>query len=152
MDKNIIKFDDTDIEKYKFHQYKRPILIDNIDVNKIVVSNKISFGKNDSKYFICYKDAKKVRPLCLPKMSAYRRRDLDKTKCMSFLIKYEKLLEKYNEIWKKVSNIIKKEFDSSPIYNEKYIKTKLNLIIEKSTQIFTIMKYQKKALSVFVYQ
>ena len=52
MDKKIIKFDDTEIEKYKFDQYKRPILIDNIDVNKIVVSNKISFGKNDFKYFI----------------------------------------------------------------------------------------------------
>ena len=33
---------------------------------------------------------------------------------MSFLIKDEKLLEKYNEILKKVSNIIKKEFDSKP--------------------------------------
>ena len=60
MDKKIIKFDDTEIEKYKFDQYKRPILIDNIDVNKIVVSNKISFGKNDFKYFIGYKDAKKL--------------------------------------------------------------------------------------------
>ena len=29
-------------------------------------------------------------------MNAYRR-DLDKTKCVSSLIKYEKLLEKYNE-------------------------------------------------------
>ena len=26
---------------------------------------------------------------------------------------------------KKVSNIIKKEFDSKPVYNEKYIKTKI---------------------------
>ena len=43
---------------------------------------------------------------------------------MSFLIKDEKLLEKYNQIWKKVSNIIKKEFDSNPVYNEKYIKAK----------------------------
>ena len=60
MDKKIIKFDDTEIEKYKFDQYKRPILIDNIDVNKVVVSNKISFGKNDFKYFIGYKDAKKL--------------------------------------------------------------------------------------------
>ena len=34
------------------------------------------------------------------------RRDFDKTKCMSFLIKDEKLLEKYNEIWKKISNNI----------------------------------------------
>ena len=45
---------------------------------------------------------------------------------MSFLLKDEKLLEKYNEIQKKVSNIIKKEFDSKPIYNEKYLKTKKN--------------------------
>ena len=50
--------------------------------------------------------------------------DFDKTKYMFFLIKDEKLLEKYNQIWKKVSNIIKKEFDSNPEYNEKYIKTK----------------------------
>ena len=40
-------------------------------------------------------------------MSAYRRH-FDKTKCMSFLIKDEKLLQKYNDIWKKVSNITKK--------------------------------------------
>ena len=40
---------------------------------------------------------------------------------MSFLIKDGKLLEKYNEIWKKVSNIIKTEFDNEPVYNEKYL-------------------------------
>ena len=42
-----------------------------------------------------------VRPLCvmLSKMSAYRR-VFDKTKYMSFLIKNNELLEKYNEIWK----------------------------------------------------
>ena len=51
--------------------------------------------------------------------------DFDKTKCTSFLIKDEKLLEKYNDIWKKVSNIIQKEFDSNPVYNEKYIRTKI---------------------------
>ena len=28
MDKRIIKFDDTEIEKYKFHQHRRPISID----------------------------------------------------------------------------------------------------------------------------
>ena len=60
MDKKIIKFDDTEIEIHKFHQYERPISIDNINANKIIVSNKISFGKNDFKYFIGYKDAKKL--------------------------------------------------------------------------------------------
>ena len=33
----------------------------------------------------------------IPSMCAYRR-DFDKTKCMTFLIKDEKLLEKYIEI------------------------------------------------------
>ena len=54
----IIKFDHTEIEKYNLHQYKGSILIDNIDVNKVVVSIKISFGKNDFKYFISSKVAK----------------------------------------------------------------------------------------------
>ena len=53
-----------------------------------MVSNKVSFGKKDFKYFVDYKDAKKIRPLCifLPKMSTCIR-NFDKTKCMSFLIK-----------------------------------------------------------------
>ena len=59
-----------------------------------------------------------IRPPCifLPKMSAYRR-DFDKTKCMSFFNKDEKFLEKSNEIWKKISNIIKKEFGNKLVYN-----------------------------------
>ena len=34
-----MKFDDTEIEEYKFHQNKSPISINNIDFNKIVVSS-----------------------------------------------------------------------------------------------------------------
>ena len=40
-------------------------------------------------------------------MNAYRR-DFDETKYISFLIKDDELLEKYNKIWEKVENIIKK--------------------------------------------
>ena len=57
-------------------------------------------------------------------MSAYRK-DLDETKYMSFLTKDDELLEKYNEIWEKVSKSIKKEFDSDPVYEGKYLKTKI---------------------------
>ena len=104
------------------------------------------------KYFIGYKDAKNIRPLCifLSKMSACRK-DFDKTKCMSFLIKDEKLLQKYNEICKKVGNIIKKEFDSKPVYNEKYTKTKVKSYNGK-INTNSIIKYQKKAFNVFFYQ
>ena len=44
---------------------------------------------------------------------------------MSFLIEDDELLEKYNKIWEKVSDNINKEFDSEPVYNEKYLKTKI---------------------------
>ena len=59
MDKKIIKFDDIEIEEYEFHQPKKPILIHNIDINKIVVSNKLPFTKQYFKYLTDYKDDKK---------------------------------------------------------------------------------------------
>ena len=45
-------------------------------------------------------------------MRAYRR-DSDETKYISFLINSDELLEKYNEIWEKVKNSIKKKKDDS---------------------------------------
>ena len=44
---------------------------------------------------------------------------------MSFLIKDVELFEKYYEICEKVSNKVKKGFDSEPVYNETYLKTKI---------------------------
>ena len=67
MKKKIIKFDGPEIEEFEFHQYKSPIFINNIDMNKIVASNKFPFDKQDFKCFIGYKDKKKldlyIRPL-----------------------------------------------------------------------------------------
>ena len=54
-------------------------------------------------------------------MSAYRR-EFDENKLMSFLIKDNEVLEKYNEMWDKVKNSIRKEFVSKTLYNEKYLK------------------------------
>ena len=48
INKKIIKFHDTEIEKYKFHQHKSLISIDKIDINEMVVS----FAKKDFKYFL----------------------------------------------------------------------------------------------------
>ena len=71
-------------------------MIGNININKIVVSHEVSFGRKDFKYFIGCNNAKKARPLyiCLPKMSAYKR-DFDETKHMNFWIKDDELLGKY---------------------------------------------------------
>ena len=65
MDKKIIKSDDTELKEYKCYQGESPIFLQDIDINKIVVSIKLPFGKQDFKYFIGYKDSEKNRPLCI---------------------------------------------------------------------------------------
>ena len=56
MKKTISKFGGIKIKKQRFHKYKRPISMKNININKIIVSNKASFGIKGCKYFIGYKD------------------------------------------------------------------------------------------------
>ena len=46
------------------------------------------------------------------KMSAYRR-DFDETKYMSFSIKKDELLEKYNQIWENLKNSIQRKISKS---------------------------------------
>ena len=65
MGKAIIKFNDIKIKKQNFHQHEKPISTSNIDINKIAVPNKVSFGKKVLKYLIGYKDAKKITPSCI---------------------------------------------------------------------------------------
>ena len=48
MDKTIIKFGDTEIEKQKILPIL-PILMNNIDINNITASNKVSFDKDAKK-------------------------------------------------------------------------------------------------------
>ena len=95
MDKKIIKFGDTEIEKHKFHQHKSPFSLNNIDINIMAVSNKVSFGKKGFKYFINYNDGEKVRPSCiLLPCRVHIEQILMKQNTCYFLIKHHKLLQK----------------------------------------------------------
>ena len=73
MDKKIRKFNGTEIKEYGFYQYKSNISMNDIDINKTVVSNKFYFGKQDFRYFTGYKNSKKIRPLSIfcPQMNIY---------------------------------------------------------------------------------
>ena len=44
---------------------------------------------------------------------------------INLLLHDEELSKECNEIWGKIKTLFKKEFDSEPVYNDKYIKTKM---------------------------
>ena len=46
-------------------------------------------------------------------------------KNMSFVIKDDYVLDKYNEIWDKIKEKLNIKFHSMPVYDEKYIKAKV---------------------------
>ena len=77
-----------------------------------------------------------------------QKRVFDKTKCMYFFTKDEKLLKIYNKIWKKVSNIIKKVFDSRPVYNKKYPKNKIKTCNGKINTNFHNNKIPKEGCKI----
>ena len=63
---------------------------------------------------------------------------------MSFLIKNDELLEKYNEIWDKFSKVMKNKFDSVPVYDDKYLETKIKFFEEKLNTNFHDHKAPKE--------
>ena len=60
-----INFDDQKIKTTEFYKNNFFLNIDDTDVNKILVSKKEPYGKNNSLiYFIGYNDNDAIRPLC----------------------------------------------------------------------------------------
>ena len=45
MSKETLTFGDIQVENNKFYCYKTPILLGDVDIEKVLVSNKISFGE-----------------------------------------------------------------------------------------------------------
>ena len=98
-----INFDDKKINKSNFYKNKKLFNIHDLDVNKILVSKKESYGtKNSLKYFIGYYDDDVIRPLFikLPQMIGYVKH-FDSNKSVSFKVGDNKLLKKYNKYGKK---------------------------------------------------
>ena len=70
MGKEILMFEDIEIERNKVYHHKTPIFWGNVDIEKVFVSNTISFSEKNYKYFIGYlHNDNKVKPLhiMLPK-------------------------------------------------------------------------------------
>ena len=146
-----VNFGDKKINKRDFYKNKKLFKIEDIDINKILVSKKESYGtKNSLKYFIRYNDDDTVRPLFikLPQMIGYVKQ-FDSNKTMSFKVIDNKLLKEYTKIWEKVSNLMNIKLHSESVYgdNDKCIKTKIKLYGDKINKNFQGKKIPKENAS-----
>ena len=76
MSGNNINFDDEEIKISDFYKIKNKKIfnIDGTNIDKILISKKVTYGKNNSfKYFIGYNDNDFARPLFvqLPQTTSY---------------------------------------------------------------------------------
>ena len=106
---------------------KEPIDLMSVNVDQIVVSDKFKHNNEGFKYFIGYQEGEIVKPLCiiLPQMSGYIKYFEYGGQNISFLIKDDKVQEKYKQIWDVIKNKLKIKFHGLPVYYKKYLKTKV---------------------------
>ena len=66
MSEKNVNLREQEIKKSDFCKNKNAVKMDDIDVNKILVSKEEPYGtKNSFKYFIGYNDNDVIKPLCL---------------------------------------------------------------------------------------
>ena len=95
------------MSKRKFYESKKAIKLSSVDVNKIVVSNKIKGNNEIVKYFIGYMDNTDVIPLrlLLPQITGWIKCFENGGKNMSFKIEDEMVYVKYNNFWNKIKDL-----------------------------------------------
>ena len=127
MTKKTLKFNNIRVNKKKFHKSKQPIDLMSVNVDQIVISEKFKHNNDSFKYFIGYQEGKIVKPLCiiLSQMSGYIKYFEYRGMNMSFLIKDDEVWEKYEQIWDLIKNKLGIKFHSEPVYDKKYLKTKV---------------------------
>ena len=114
------------IKKSYFYKNKKVFQIDDVDVNKMLVSKKEPYGtKNTFKYFIGYNDNDGITPLCLRllQMAGYAKK-FNENGTMSSRATNKQFLKTYNKIWQNVEKLMKINFVSKSVYgdDDKYIK------------------------------
>ena len=101
-----IKFGDKEVDKKEFYSSKQAILLDSVDLSKIVVSSRWKISDTTYKYFCTYLNNDVIQPLCviLPQMNGYIKYFDDGGKNMSLVTDDKEVYKKYNEIWNVVKN------------------------------------------------
>ena len=79
-----------------------------VNTEHIVTCDKFKRSDEGFKYFIGYQDNEILKPLCiiLLQMSGYIKQFKNGGKNMSFMVKDVSALNKYNEIWDKIKEML----------------------------------------------
>ena len=124
--------------KKKIYSSKEAILLDSVDLSKIVVSSRWKLDDTTYKYFCGYLNNDVIKPLCviLPQMNGYIKYFDNGGKNMSFVTDDKDVYENYDEIWNVVKGLLKLKFAASPIRDDKYILAKLKIFKKKNLTKF----------------
>ena len=133
-----IKFGDKEVDEKKFYSSKEAILLDSVDLNKIVVSSRWKLKDTAYKYFCGYLNNDVIKPLCviLLQMNGYIKYFDNGGKNMSFVTDDKEVYGKYDEIRNVVKSLLKLKFSASPIRDDKYILPKLKIFKNKNITTF----------------
>ena len=148
-----IKFGDNEVDKKKFYSPKEAILLDSVDLSKIVVSSRWKLNDTTYKYFCRYLNNDVIKPLCviLPQMNGYIKYFDNGGKNMSFVTDDEEVYGKYDEIWNAVKSLLKLKFAVSPIQDDKYILPKLKTFKKKNITTFNNNIVPMEKIIIFVF-
>ena len=131
MEPKILSYGETGIIKTAFQKKTTSINLNEIEINRIALFDKTSYGNKSSfNRYIGYKHKGEalLSPLNvkLPQLIGYAEHFNNGDKLINFLVTDKELLKKYTEIWNKIKSLFKKEFDKKPLYDNKYISAKVN--------------------------
>ena len=101
MSEKTLKFNNIILNKIKIHRSKEPVDLLLVDLDQIVGPYKFKHNDEGCKNFIGYLKNEIVKPLCiiLLQISGYIKYFENGSKNMSFLIKDDKVWDKYDKIW-----------------------------------------------------
>ena len=124
-----IKFGNKEVNKKEFYSSKPAILLDSVDLNKIVVSKKWKINDTIYKHICGYLNNDTIQPLhvILPQMDGYIKYFDDGGKNMSFVTDDEKIYKKYNKIWEVIRNLLKIDFTVNSVRDDIYLVAKLKI-------------------------
>ena len=149
MSKQTLMFNDIGVNKKDLYASEKAIPLNLVNTNNIVISYRVKQSNDTYKYFIGYlHDDGVIKPLCviLPQMSGYIRYFENGGKNMSFKIEEESVYLKYADIWNKIKSMLNVKFHSQPIFDDKYLKTKVKTFNNTINTLFSGDKIPKERI------